>query len=87
MQKGSNNKFYFLGFAFHKENSKLIHLKNLKFGQINKPDPYFHYTNYKNSKKIEEFLNRQGFRENMGKRFSSEKGVYDALMHDFDLNF
>ena len=79
-----SHKIYFFGFAFHQQNCDLLQLENFK---INKE---IYWTNYDDSisinRKIENIF---GVNENNKKMFypSIKKGVYDALIHDFKLEF
>jgi hypothetical protein len=75
-----SHKIYFLGFAFHQANCDLLQLKILKNKEI-------YWTNYENSvatnKQVENIFAASRYKLN----HSVKKGVYDALMHDFKLEF
>jgi hypothetical protein len=76
-------KFYFFGFAFHEENCRVIFLRELR-----RDNQFFYYTNFDGSKRVDvliaDFL--RGFSLLEGKtKFTSIRGVYDALRLDFDL--
>jgi hypothetical protein len=93
--KHEKNKFYFLGFGFHEENCRIINLEGIKLRRTASSTHLIHYTNYANSKKIEEILNNSlsasrsnnDLFRNYQFKFSSEKGVYEALLYDLDLSF
>jgi hypothetical protein len=95
-EENKNKKFYFLGFAFHPQNCELLGLEKIKVDYVkhnsNRLIPSFHsihYTNFDNSKKIEDIL-VSNLSDNFKKyphKSRSEKGVYDALRYDFDLSF
>jgi len=76
------HKIYFFGFAFHKQNCDLLQLDKLK----NSKEIF--YTNYDDSEGIKRVVTKI-FKENHQINFhpSSKKGVYDALIHDFRLDF
>jgi hypothetical protein len=85
-----NKKFYFLGFGFHEENCRIINLKGIKVGIELRHQ--IHYTNFNNSKKIEEILSNAlsdpaYHLKNYRFKFPSEKGVYYALLEDLNLSF
>jgi hypothetical protein len=76
-------KFYFLGFGFHEENCRIILLKDLR-----RDNQFFYYTNLDGSKKIDESIANflRGFSMLDGKtKFTSDRGVYEALKSDFNL--
>jgi hypothetical protein len=79
-----SHKIYFLGFAFHQQNCDLMKLENFK------DNKEIYWTNYDDSisinRKIENIF---GVNEYNKKRFypSIKKGVYDALIHDFKIEF
>ncbi|MBU6141124.1 MAG: hypothetical protein KGP29_06195 [Proteobacteria bacterium] len=73
---------YFLGFAFHEDNCRVLGIDHKAFrSRPNLIDSrHICYTNYGNSKKIE-----KSFDARFGKiGHSSDKGVYDALLKDFN---
>ncbi len=77
-------KIYFLGFGFHAENCAVLLLRNLL-----RDNTYFYYTNFGGSKKIDGVIADvlRGCSMLEGKtKFSSNKGVHDALMQDFNLS-
>jgi hypothetical protein len=75
-----SHKIYFFGFAFHQANCDLLQLKILKNKEI-------YWTNYENSvatnKQVENIFAESRYKLNP----SVKKGVYDALIHDFKLEF
>ncbi len=76
-------EFYFFGFAFHEENCRVIFLRELR-----RDNQFFHYTNFDGSKRVEGLVADLlgGFSLLEGKtKFTSTKGVYEALRLDFDL--
>lgn len=78
-------KIYFLGFAFHQQNCDLLQLKN--FYQNRE----VFWTNFDASiaidNKVDEIFSYQ--KNNNNKKFhpSSKKGVYEAMIFDFRLDF
>lgn len=85
-----SKKIYFLGFAFLKENLEFLGLVSRGYqGNLTK----VFYTNFADSKKINTifsdiFLGRDVDDVDIRRyRFHSNKGVYDAIEQDFDLNF
>jgi hypothetical protein len=79
-----SRKIYFLGFAFHQQNCDLLQLEKFK------DNKKIFWTNYDDSisinRKIENIF---GDSQLDKKRFypSIKKGVYDALIHDFNIDF
>ncbi len=87
------NKLYFLGFSFNRENCDVLGLFDDNF-KTNKPinfqgyGNFVYYTNFNNSKRIEEkFMRIFGDLSRAGRTKTSDKGTYDALAEDFDLQF
>ena len=89
-----SKKLYFLGFAFHQENCRIMGILQGKFKQYSISikqqitDGIF-YTNFKNSQKLKISFDAI-FNVHMDGAIvttighSSDKGVYDALAQDFD---
>ncbi len=83
----SASKIYFLGFSFNQENCDVLGLldKEAKY-KFRDYGSHVYYTNYRSSKKIEERFNRLFTAlKNNGLTSVSDKGTYDALAEDFDL--
>jgi len=79
-----SGKIYLLGFAFHQQNCDLLQLKNFK------DNKEIYWTNYDDSKSIDKKIeNIFGDIQLDKKKFypSIKKGVYDALIHDFNIDF
>jgi hypothetical protein len=80
----SANKIYFLGFAFHQPNIELLCLDKIKEWHNGKK---IYYTNFDNSLYIENKVSNLFSNDLFIKIPSKKKGVYNALMHDFKLDF
>ena len=80
----SANKIYFLGFAFHKPNIELLCLDKIKEWPNGKK---IYYTNFDNSLDIENKVSNLFSDDLFIKIPSIKKGVYDALIHDFNIDF
>lgn len=78
-------KIYFLGFAFHQQNCDLLQLKN--FYQNRE----VFWTNFDASiaidNKVDEIFSYQKNNDNKKFHPSSKKGVYEAMIFDFRLDF
>lgn len=78
-------KIYFLGFAFHQQNCDLLQLKN-----FNQNREVF-WTNFDASiaidNKVDEIFRYQKNNDNKKFHPSSKKGAYEAMIHDFRLDF
>jgi hypothetical protein len=80
----SANKIYFLGFAFHKPNIELLCLDKIKEWHDGKK---IYYTNFDNSLDIENKVSNLFSGDLFIKIPSIKKGVYDALINDFKIEF
>jgi len=77
-----SHKIYFLGFAFHQQNCDLLQLKNFR------QNKEIYWTNYDASVAIDNKVNEiYGSQDKKNFYPSNKKGVYEALIHDFRLDF
>lgn len=81
------HKLYFLGFSFNQENCDVLGLFNKELNnKFQASDNTIYYTNYKSSKKIEKRFNGLfPLLKSAGLTAVSDKGAYEALAEDFDL--
>ena len=81
------HKLYFLGFSFNQENCDVLGLFNKELdNKFRASHSTIYYTNYKSSKKIEKRFNELfPLLKSVGFTSASDKGTYEALAEDFDL--